>query len=218
MYKTIIPPSTPQARNQIFQKLRLNEFVTIFSARDRNGMHEPDRQLIERVRKSDQEAFRFLFEKYQPLLFRNIVYTLQDVDTAHDIVQETFVRVWNRRASLQPDLPFLSLLFTISRNFVLDRAKHMAVQNKYEAEVGKVLLPESQNPEEALHVKLLEERIVQIVRSKLPPRCREIFLLSRMEGMSHAEIGQHLGVGIKTVENQMTRALKIVRRHLRRYL
>ncbi len=179
-------------------------------------MREPDRQLIERVRDSDQEAFRFLFEKYQPLLFRHIVYTLQDVDTAHDIVQETFVRVWKRRSSLQPDLPFLSLLFRIGRNLVLDAAKHTAVQKKYEAEVGNALLPGSHDPEEALHVKMLEERIVEIVRMRLSPRCREIFLLSRMEGMSHAEIGEQLGIGIKTVENQITRALNALRKYLPR--
>jgi RNA polymerase sigma-70 factor (ECF subfamily) len=65
---------------------------------------------------------------------------------------------------------------------------------------------------------MLEERLTEVVTTKLPTKCREIFLLCRMEGMSNAEISEHLGISVKTVENQITRGLKILRRHLRRYI
>ena len=65
---------------------------------------------------------------------------------------------------------------------------------------------------------MLEERVAQVVRTKLPPKCREVFLLSRVEEMSNAEISRQLGISMKTVENQITRGLRILRRHLRRYL
>jgi RNA polymerase sigma-70 factor (ECF subfamily) len=177
-----------------------------------------DVQAIERVRHSDHEAFRLLFEKYQPILFRNLLYTLGDGDTAHDIVQETFVRVWQHRSSLQPELPFLTYLFHISRNLVRDRARRSTVRRGFETDIPAILLPTKDDPEGLLQDSMLQEALAEAIRTKLPSRCREIFLLSRMEGMSHAEISRHLGITVKTVENQITRALKILRRSLRWYL
>jgi len=181
-------------------------------------MPEDDRQLVARVRESDAEAFRLLFERYQPILFRSVVYTLQDADMSHDVVQETFVRVWNTRLSLQPNLPLLGLLFRISRNLVLDLAKHKAVQKRFEADIPPTLIPSVDDPAQSLHASMLEERVAEVVRTKLPPKCREVFLLSRVEGMSNAEIGRQLGISVKTVENQVSRGLRILRRNLQGYL
>src|SRR3989339_1158804 len=97
--------------------------------------HESERQLLERLRDSDQEAFRLLFEKYQPVLFRYVLHSLHEADDAHDVVQETFVRVWDLRLSLKPDLPLLALLFRVSRNLVRDRAKHQAARKRLEPDV-----------------------------------------------------------------------------------
>jgi len=178
---------------------------------------ENDAPLIERVRHSDREAFRLLFEKFQPILFRNVLYNVQDADTAHDIVQETFVRVWDHRASLKPDLPFLGYLFRIGRNLILDAGKHGEVRRKFEADNPQALQPGEENPEESLHAKMLEERLAEVVRTELPAKCREIFLLSRVEGMSNKEISGILEISVKTVENQITRGLKILRKHLRAF-
>ena len=188
----------------------------IFMAHQREN--ESERQLLERLRDSDQEAFRILFEKYQPVLFRFVLHSLHEADDAHDVVQETFVRIWDRRASLKPELPLLALLFRMSRNLVRDRAKHQAVRKRLEPDVPSSMHPSAENPEETLHGSVLEERINTIVRTKLPAKCREVFLLSRVEGMSNAEISERLGITVKTVENQITRGLKILRRELRGYV
>ena len=180
--------------------------------------HEIERQLLERLRDSDQEAFRLLFEKYQPVLFRYVLHSLHEADDAHDVVQETFVRVWDLRASLKPDLPLLALLFRVSRNLVRDRVKHQAVRKRLEPDVPPTLHASAENPEETFYAGVLEERINEIVRTKLPAKCREVFLLSRVEGMSNAEISEQLGMTVKTVENQITRGLNILRRELRGYV
>jgi RNA polymerase sigma-70 factor (ECF subfamily) len=185
---------------------------------DKHRMQETESQLIERTRGGDREAFRVLFEKYQPILFRSVAYTLQDIDTAHDVVQETFVRVWHHRSSLQPHLPLLAYLTRISRNLVLDLAKHQIVRRKLEADIPPSLHRSEDDPAESLHLSILEERVAEVVRTKLPPKCREVFLLSRVEEMPIAEISRQLGISVKTVENQITRGLKILRGHLRRYL
>jgi len=180
-------------------------------------MHESDAHLIERIRESDREAFRLLFEKYQPILFRNVLHSLRDVDTTHDIVQETFLRIWQRRLSLQPHLSFLAFLFRISSNLVRDYIKHQRVRNRLDVQVQEFYSQAGDNPEVSAQLRMFEDKLSDVVRMKLPHKCRQVFLLSRMEEMSNAEISAHLGVSVKTVENQITRALKILRRHLLAY-
>lgn len=177
-----------------------------------------DKRLLERVRNTDHDAFRLLFEQYQPILFRIVLQSVQDVEKAHDIVQETFVRMWNHRRSLRPHLPLLGYLLQIGRNLIRDAAKHSAVLQKHEGAVRTLMSAAPETPDEILQETFLREQLSGAVRNALPPKCREIFLLSRMEEMSNAEISAHLGISIKTVENQIGRALKILRQELRMYL
>jgi len=174
-----------------------------------------DSELLERVKASDADAFRVLFERYQPIVFRQVRYQLGESDAAHDVVQETFVRIWDRRYSLQPELSFLAFALRISGNLVRDAARHRAVREKTARDIPPPALSDGDNPEESLQRTMLEEHIATIIATRLPPRCREIFLLSRFEGKSHREIGELLQVSEKTVENQITRALRVLRRNLR---
>lgn len=174
-----------------------------------------DPELLKRVKASDADAFRALFERYQPIVFRQVMFQLGESDAAHDVVQETFVRVWDRRQSLRPELSFLAYLLRISTNLVRDAARHRAVRERTAPFIPSPELSEGDDPEEALTRVMLEERIARVVSLSLPDRCREIFLLSRFEGKSHREIATLLGVTEKTVENQVTRALRVLRRKLR---
>jgi RNA polymerase sigma-70 factor (ECF subfamily) len=137
--------------------------------------------------------------------------SVRDRDEAHDLVQETFVRVWDHRGSLQPELPFLGYLLRIARNLVRDAAKRSAVRTKYAPEVEQ---PSGDDPDGSLRHRLLEEAVFEIVRTRLPEKCREVFLLSRIEGWSTVQIAGQLGISPKTVENQLTKALRIVRQRL----
>ena len=179
-----------------------------------NSHTDTDSELLERVKASDTDAFRALFERYQPVVFRQVRYQLGESDAAHDVVQETFVRIWERRRSLQPELSFLAYALRISGNLVRDAARHRAVRERTAQLIPPPELSEGDDPEEALKRAMLEERIARIVSSDLPDRCREIFLLSRFEGKSHREIATLLAVSEKTVENQINRALRVLRRKL----
>ena len=181
-------------------------------------MEKNEQQLLERVRFSDMEAFKILFEEFQPILFRYVLYRLRDEDLTHDIVQETFVRVWQHRSSLKPHLAFLPYLMRISGNLIRDYAKHARVHAQHYSDLPKPSPSLGDNPEHAVRFQLLEREIIRVVNTQLPDRCRSIFLLSRMEGKSNAEIATLLDVRVKTVENQLNRALKVLRRELREYL
>jgi RNA polymerase sigma-19 factor, ECF subfamily len=163
------------------------------------------------------QAFKALFEEFQPGLFRHIAYEVRDADLAHDIVQETFIRVWQYRSRLKPHLPFFPYLLKISRNLVKDHFKYTHVRLKYENDVPVPEKSRLDDPEAAFRVGALEERITKAVNT-LPDRCRTVFLLSRIDGKSHAEIGEILGIAPKTVENQIRHALAVLRKKLADYL
>ena len=120
-------------------------------------------QLLEKVKNSDMEAFRVLFERYQPVIFRHIMFYTRRKDVANDIVQETFISVWEHRASLKPDLSFLSYILRISGNLVRDYVKHVKTRERLEDRLPRPALSKGDDPEEALHFTILQNRIHSII-------------------------------------------------------
>lgn len=180
------------------------------------GQTVTDIQLLEKVKESDIEAFRMLFDRYQPIIFRQVLFQTHDADLSHDIVQETFIRVWEHRGSLKPNLSFLAYVMRISGNLVLDVFKHQKIQKRLEDSIPSPALSECDDPEEALQLTVLHERIYTVMNENLPKRCREVFLLSRFEGKTHQQIAELLGISARTVEHQISHALKVLRKKLRR--
>ncbi len=176
-----------------------------------------DVELLERIRDSDTDAFRVLFARYQPIAFRYTRFQTGNTELSHDIVQEAFVRVWEHRRALKPALSFLAYILKISGNIVRDSARHQRTREKVEAILPAPVSSEGDNPEEHLQKRILEERLNEIIRRKLPERCRSIFVLSRFEGKTHREIADIFHISIRTVEHQVAHALQVIRRNLRGY-
>lgn len=173
-----------------------------------------DKQLLEQVKDSDREAFRQLFERYQPLLFRQVLFQVGDEDIAHDIVQQTFISVWKHRSSLKPTLSFLAYIFRISRNIIYDLHKHRKVKERAIVFLPPLEKSELEDPEEAAQLNFIQERVETIINTKLPDKCREIFFLSRFEGKNNKEIAESLKLSVCTVENHINKAIKILRKYL----
>jgi RNA polymerase sigma-19 factor, ECF subfamily len=181
-------------------------------------MSASEQDLLARVKASDMGAFEVLFRTYQPILFRHIWYKSQDADLAQEIVQETFIRVWQHRTNLKPARSFLAYVVTIGMNALRDHWKHEDVRMKHREDVPRPSPSEHDHPEESLRLKLLEEKITEIVNEHLPDRCRTIFILSRIDGKANADIANLLHISEKTVKNQLYHALKVLRRLLSNYL
>ncbi len=173
-----------------------------------------DAELVERIRRSNIDAFRTLFERYQPVVFRDSLFRTRDSSLAHDIVQETFLRVWERRAFLRSHLSVLGYLLRISTNLVRDAARREQTHENLKGLVPQPSPSEGDNPEEALQLALLEERLSTIVNEQLPERCRAVFILSRIEGKSNQEIATLLRISVRTVEHQIGHALSAIRKAL----
>ena len=179
-----------------------------------NGTWLEDIDLVRKARGSDIDAFRSLFQKYQPIVFRNVLFRTRDTDLSHDIVQETFLRVWERRSSLRPNRSFLAYLLRISVNLVLDASRRERTRERLKGYIPEPAQSEGDDPDEALRLTMLEERLAKIIDRHLPERCRAVFLLSRIQGKSHGEIAGMLRISVRTVEHQIAHAIRVIRKEL----
>jgi len=169
------------------------------------------------LKSGDLTAFEMLFRTfYQPLC--NYAYTFtQDRDEAEEVVQSTFLSIWEKYKTLEIHTAMKPYLYAMVRNSCLNIIKHEKIKQKH---IQSEMVLGERSSESVTHTVLaieLDERIQQALE-KLPEQCRLIFKLSRFEDLKYAEIAEHLGLSVKTVENQMGKALKIMREQLKDYL
>jgi len=179
-------------------------------------MENLDFKLLTKLKESNEKALKELFYNYHDTLFRFICYRVTDPDLAEDITQETFVRVWNNRQLIEPKKSFFSYIARISTNLCLDHFRHMKVRIKHKDSIPKFAESHFYNPETKTDFEILRSRIREIANQELPEKCREIFFLGRIENKKNSEIAQMLGLSKRTVENQLYRALKIIKKILKR--
>jgi RNA polymerase sigma-70 factor, ECF subfamily len=177
----------------------------------------PEQLHTETLTVGDITAFEMLFRTYyQPLC--NYAFTfLQDREDAEEIVQSTFILVWEKRETLAIRTSVKPYLYAMVRNACLNVIKHEKIKQKYAVE--EIALADRSH-EDVAHVMAsneLEYRI-KLAMEELPEQCRMVFKLSRFEELRYAEIAEQLNISIKTVENHMGKALKIMREQLKDYL
>lgn len=157
--------------------------------------------------------FERLFKDFFPPLMAFARKILGDEDDARDVVHQVFINLWEKRKELDLSTSLKSYLFTAvhnrSLNVIRDRKKFSS------AEVPEVAGEWDVSAQ--IESMELEGKIREAIDS-LPEKCREIFELSRFEGLKYGEIARQLDISIKTVENQMSKALKILREQLGKYL
>lgn len=141
----------------------------------------------------------------------------EDMDQAEELVQELFVQLWDKRETLVPNSSVKSYLFTATRNACLNHLKHQKVRAKFAEAVQAQPMPQMGDAGEALEAAELKARI-ELAIEDLPERCREVFVMSRYEGLKYQEIADKLQISARTVEVQVGKALKMMRDHLRDFL
>jgi RNA polymerase sigma-70 factor, ECF subfamily len=175
-----------------------------------------DRELLDRIRRGDQAAFEELFRTHYAALVGFAEGMVRRRDVAEEVVQEVLLNLWRRRETLQLEDSLRAYLYQSARNRALNHLRHeRVVRDAAPRIVGE------DSVAAAGAAALEEAEIAAAVRqavSELPERCREVFELSRTEGLRYAEIARVLGISVKTVETQMGRALKALRVKLGPYM
>lgn len=174
---------------------------------------DTDQEILTSLAESDARAFDFLYQKFFPKLYAAAYKRLQNRELTEEVIQELFVSLWERRKQLAINTTIEAYLFTSVKYLVIAQYKKNNLFEKY----SNSLLPaEDYNfTEQMVAFDELNEAYQKALKS-LPERCREVFLLKRT-GLSQREISERLDISEKTVENQMTKALKILREVLSDY-
>jgi RNA polymerase sigma-70 factor, ECF subfamily len=177
---------------------------------------ESEIELLARIASGDRGAFEQLFREHYAALVRFGEGLLRSRELAEDTVQEVLLNLWRQRETVRVDDSVRAYLFRAVRNRSLNHMRNERVRREA---VPQLVLEsrESTAADAALGETELESAVRQAV-AELPPRCREVFELSRVRGLKYQEIAETLGISIKTVETQMGRALKSLRERLRPYL
>lgn len=174
-------------------------------------------QLITTLRAGDIAAFEMLFRTYYQSLC-NYAYTfVRDREEAEEVVQSTFTNVWEKRDNLSIHTGVKPYLYAMVRNACLNQLKHEKVKQQHAAMEIAVGERSVESVSRTVEASELEHRILEAM-SKLPEQCRLVFKLSRFEDLKYAEIADQLNISVKTVENQMGKALRVMREQLKDYL
>ncbi len=184
---------------------------------DKNQSPPPDEgQLLERLRAGDDAALRVLFDRYFRYLCSTAFHFLRDTDKAKDMAQDVFYELWKRRADLEITSSLKSYLRRAAVNRSLNYLKSQRLDfSEPESGQSTIASPEP-SAQHLLEAETLEQAFDRALE-KLPPACRAIFVLSRIDQLSHREISERLDISPKTIENQMTKALKSLREALKSF-
>ena len=179
-----------------------------------NPTFDTDQQILEHLAKSDVRAFDFLYEKYFSKLYGAAYKRLQNRELTEEVVQELFISLWERRAVLSISTTIENYLFSSIKYLIIAQYKKNNLFEKY----SNSLNPAADNDNFTEQIVAFDElnEAYQIALKLLPERCREVFLLKRT-GLSQREISEKMDISEKTVENQMTKALKVLREALSDY-
>ncbi|MDR2131500.1 MAG: RNA polymerase sigma-70 factor [Odoribacteraceae bacterium] len=166
--------------------------------------------VLKKMQEGDQTAFRFFFERDLERLYLYAMGFMQNREDAEDIVQEAFIALWTNRARLARVDSVQAYLTRTVRNACIDRKLHARVERRYREETAahrEEATREIEEPE-ALYHRL------HAALETLPPKCREIFTLGCLEGLSYREVAEKTGSSVNTVKTQVKIAYKKLREEL----
>lgn len=173
-----------------------------------------EKELVKKLSEGDSFAFEVLFYKYRNKVKGFAVKMVPAQVDPEEIVQEVFVKLWLKKEALNPDKEFQSYLFSVAKNLILDHLKS-AVNRKlyFVGEHFQQDLLFDEGPENQIRDGV-EEKLQQLI-NEIPERRREIFRLSRFEGLSYKQIAERLKISENTVDSQIRNALAFLRKELR---
>lgn len=176
-----------------------------------------EKLLLERFIAGDEQAFESLFKKYYQLLLKVAKFVIEDSEQSEELVQDVFVNVWEKRANVNPEASFKNYMITAVRNRCYNHIKAKKKTHSIDDdETWQEELVADTRTESRVNFNEMR-RAIEAAIDKLPEQCKIIFQLSRYEGMSYKEIAEALDLAPKTVENQVGRALKMLRVELKDY-
>ncbi len=174
-----------------------------------------DHRLLAKIKESDKESFNVLYEKYWQFVYQFSFNLSKDNNEAEDLAQNVFVEIWQNRGKLDIKISVRSYLVSIVKHRLLDKIRRDRLFDKYAKEIVKTLsCTEDLTPEK----KLINSESIGILTDSLtllPERCRQVVYMNKFQQYSVSEISSELQLSQQTIKNQLSTALKMLRKYSR---
>jgi len=177
---------------------------------------DDDALIFDKIKLGSEAAFESIFRKYYLRLCHYVFKYVENMPDAEEIVQETYLNIWDKRLTLEISTSFRSYLYASAKNRALNSIRN-ASRRKGHLSVISTYKNHSEDALSDLSVNEINDQLF-LALENLPPKCKRIFEMSRMEGLKHKEIAQKMEIKIKTVENQIGIALRYLKENLSDYL
>jgi len=176
-----------------------------------------DTESIKELSLDNLQVFEKVFRHYYQMLCGYSLKFVGDPDTAEEIVQDLFYTLWEKRTELQINTSVKSYLFSAVHNRCLKFIEHRSVEKRYQDYYLRQGSEVDHDPGDGISLDEMH-RIINRTLDGLPERCRKIFRLNRFEGLKYVEIAERLSISVKTVESNMGRALRQLRKSLKEFV
>ena len=177
------------------------------------GMELENETINTLLAQRDETAFEQVFKTHFKRLHAYAFTILRDEVEAEEMVQQVFFKLWERNENLSLSGPVSAYLYRAVHNESLNYLKHQKVRSNHQLHIAYSMKNEAEHPAKKIMAGELEKKIHSALND-LPEQCRTIFQMSRFDEMKYREIADKLGISVKTVENQMGKALKLLREKL----
>ena len=176
-----------------------------------------EKHLLQRLNKGSSEAFEELFHLYSGKLYNFVMkLSLGNTYMSEEMVQRTFIKVWETHSFINPDKSFISYLCTIAKNMLLNEYEHQTIEYIYREYILNFQPNKDDVTEKEVDRSLLEEYIDYLIEM-LPPARKQVFILSRKEMLTNKEIAERLEISESTVQTQMSKAVSFMKEQLGKY-
>ena len=176
-------------------------------------MDEKEIHIVKGLQSGKESAFQQLFKGYYQKLVVFANKYLDDPEAARDIVQDFYLNLYESRQSISINTSLKSYLYSSVRNRCLNQLRHEKVASKHRDHILNMPPENDPDMEEKMDAAELQEKIFRIV-SELPDQCRRIYNMSRVDGKRNHEIAEELDLSVRTIETQISKALKVLRDNL----
>jgi RNA polymerase sigma-70 factor (ECF subfamily) len=170
--------------------------------------------LVKRLIENDKNALDGLYHYYYPRLYYFIKGFLKVEDEVDDVIQDVFVKLWENRNNITSVETFNSWVFTVTKNEVISLFRSKIKKAEFETRIRETVIQTEIFTDTMLEYNEIKGRVDQLIE-QLPEKRRQIFKLSREQGLSQKEIANQLGISVKTVEDHMMHAIRFMRENLK---